>query len=78
LVWKLGTVGKRGKPGLLALPALPCLQRLAEPVTLAIHLENVAAVAMLILTDALEETRHIGPDAPAADAAESSDSPVAP
>src|SRR5262249_38678633 len=41
----MATLGKGGKPRLLGLAALLCLHRLAESITLAIHLEDVAMVA---------------------------------
>src|SRR5512147_1977226 len=41
----MATLGRGGKPGSLGLAALLRLHRLAEPIALAIHLEDVAVVA---------------------------------
>src|SRR4051794_15267279 len=41
----MAALGGGDQPGSLGLPALPGFHRLAEPVALAIHLENVVVVA---------------------------------
>ena len=52
LVVKMAALGKSGNPLSLGLPALLRFHRLAEPIALTIHLENVAMVG-----EAVQECR---------------------
>src|SRR5277367_6664591 len=44
----MAALGRSGKPRSLGLSALLCFHRLAEPVALAIHLENVAVMGQAV------------------------------